>query len=358
MTLIHRYVTRETLKFIAVVLTTVVSIYLCVDFFEKIDNFMDAGLPMGRALVFFLYNIPFITAQVLPVALLLAVLIVLGLMSRNNEILALKSSGVSIYSLLRPVFTLGVLFSIALFFFTEGVVPATSEKANRIWLQEVKKKAAVISREKNIWIKDNQAILYIAYYNQAHRAIYGLTLYQFDDAFRLARRVDAKMGLPEKDRWLLYRVSEQVRDPKTGEYDVTFLDARFEPLNLVPEDLETAVKTSEEMNFKELLAYIGRVEAEGYDATPYRVDLHAKVAFPVICIILSMVGTGIALRERTKEGMPVSIAYGLGVAFLYWILYSFCVSMGYGGILPPVAAAWTANVIFFCLGALLLLNAE
>ena len=110
--------------------------------------------------------------------------------------------------------------------------------------------------------------------------------------------------------------------------------------------------------FRELLGYIRKVEAEGYAATAYRVDLWAKIAFPFICIILCLVGTGIAAKTALKDGMAVSIAYGIGIAFLYWIFYSFCLSLGYGGMLPPPVAAWSANLVFLCLGVFTLIQAE
>ena len=100
------------------------------------------------------------------------------------------------------------------------------------------------------------------------------------------------------------------------------------------------------------------VEAEGYDATSYRVDFHGKFALPVACLILCIIGTGITLRKNTNQGLSVPIIYGITVVFLYWISQSFCVSLGYGGLLPPVIAAWSANFIFACFGAFSLLNAE
>ena len=124
--------------------------------------------------------------------LILAVIIVFGLMNKNNELIALQSGGVSIYYLLRPVLSIGLILSIILFLLSELVVPITLSKANRIWTIEVKKKSAVISKGKNIWIKDNRAIYHIAYYNPANSTILGVSLNYFDDDFRLTRRVDAK----------------------------------------------------------------------------------------------------------------------------------------------------------------------
>lgn len=118
------------------------------------------------------------------------------------------------------------------------------------------------------------------------------------------------------------------------------------------------MKTSDEMSFRALRALIQKVEAEKYNATRYRVDLNYKIAFPMVCLIMCFIGTGIAVRGKLKEGLPVIIAYGLAIAFLYYIVLSLCVNLGYGEILPPVVAAWAANLLFLCGGGVLLINAE
>jgi len=358
MTIINKYISREISRYFGIVLVVVISIYVVVDFLEKIDDFLEAGLSLSKAISFFLFKIPFITAQITPIGLLIAVLIVFGLMNKNNEIVALKSSGASIYNLLKPVLLIGLLLSIVLFILSEIIVPIATAKANRIWLGEVRKESVVASKEKNIWMKDGNLIAHIRYYNPSNKTMHGITLNRFDDNFRLLERVDAKMGVFEQGSWILNDVIEQHLNEADGNYIVTFQNRRIETLNLLPDDLKRVVKKSEEMSFTELLAYIKKIEAKGYDVTPYRIDLYAKIAFPLVCIIMCMVGAGIALRGRIKEGLPVSIAYGLGTAFLYWIFYSFCMSLGYGKMLPPVIAAWTANFVFLCFGVFLLLNAE
>lgn len=358
MPIIYRYLAIQISKYFGIVLVSVIGIYVVVDFFEKIDDFMEAGLPLSKAFVFFLFKIPFIVAQIIPVCILLAVLIVFGLMTRNNEIVALKSAGVRIYYLLKPVLIIGLFFSIILFFLFEVIVPITMAKSNQIWLREVRKESIVISKEKNIWIKGNRMITHAKYYNPTEKALFGVVLNKFDEDFRLIRRVDAKKGVYRQGKWFLYEVMEQNLNKENMNYDVTFHEKRVEKFNFLPDDLKRVIKKSEEMTFKELLAYIKKVEAEGYNATIYRVDLYAKTAFPFVCIIMCMVGTGITVRGKIKEGLPVVIAYGIGIAFLYWIFYSFCLSLGYGEMLPPWIAAWTANLVFLCFGALTLMNAE
>jgi lipopolysaccharide export system permease protein len=358
MPIVFRYLTIQITKYFGIVLAFVIGIYIAVDFFEKIDDFMEAGLQLSKVLTFFIVKTPFILAQMIPVCLLLAVLIVFGLMTRNNEILALKSSGVRIYYLLKPVLVIGFLSSVLLFLLSEMIVPITTAKANQIWLREVRKESAVISKEKNIWIKGNKMITHIAYYNPVEKTIFEVTLNWFDEKFRLIRRVDARKGAFRQKNWVLHDIIEQNLDDDSGNYDVTLHKERIEKLGFLPEDLKRVVKKSEEMTYIELSEYIKKVEAEGYNASIYKVDLYSKTAFPFVCIILCMVGTGIAVRGKIKEGLALGIAYGIGVAFFYWVLYSFCISLGYGEMLPPGIAAWAANLIFFCFGALTLINAE
>ena len=358
MLIIHTYLTKEIAKYFFIVLASVICIYAAVDFFEKIDNFLRAGASLSKALIFFALKTPFIMAQVIPVCILLSILVAFGLMAKNNELVAIKSCGVSIYFFMKPILFIGVISSVVLFFFSEVIVPITMEKANRIWLQDVRKEAAMVSKEKNIWIKGSRMITHIAHYSPTRKTIFGVTLNHFDEDFRLVRRVDAEKGVFKEGRWVLSHLMEQVLNKTDGDYTVTFYEEKIEPLDFLPEDLKRVIKKSEEMNIKELLSYIRKIEAEGYGATSYRVDLHAKLAFPLVCLIMCIVATGISLRGNLKEGLPVSIAYGLGIAFLYWVFYSFCVSLGYGEMLPPVVAAWMANLIFICFGVVTLLNAE
>ncbi len=165
MSLINKYLTKEILKYFCILLATVVGIYLAVGFFEKIDNFMEASLPFLKIIRYFYLKIPLIVAKITPVGILLAVIVVFGLMNKNNEILALKSSGASIYYILWPVVSIGLSLSVLIFLLSELIVPITISKVNRIRNFEVKKKSVTISRGKNIWIKGDLSIYHITYYN-------------------------------------------------------------------------------------------------------------------------------------------------------------------------------------------------
>ena len=355
---IPRYIYKEMGRYLVMVLASMAVLYLVVDFFEKADRFVKAGLGMERALAFFACNLPFVMGQIAPLGFLLAVLITFGLMGKNNEIVALKSGGVSAFYLMRPVLWVGLFLSVGLFLFKDTVVPVTLSQANRIWVIEVKKKKLDRLRTKNIWLKEKGRIIHVGLYKPRRRTLHGVTVNDLDENFRLVRRLDAETGRFTKDGWLLFNVLEQHSAQESGEPRVRFHEQLRADIQLVPEDFKQVVRSNDEMSFRTLLDDIAAIEADGFDASSQRVDLHAKISFPLICFILALVGGGISLRGNRGEGIFAGILIAIGIAFCYWFSHSVCLSLGYGGVLPPLAAAWATNLVFLCIGLFVLLQVE
>ena len=209
MSILDRYIIKEITKYFGIVLVAATGIYLVVDFFENIDKFMNAGLTVIRMIQFLQLKLPLIIAQITPVGILLAVLITFGLMTRNNEIIALKCGGMSIYYFIRPIFAVGLLVTILLFLLSEIVVPVTISKASDIYRIEVKKYTQT-KGQKNIWFKSHRSIAFISYFNPREKTISGVTLNYFDSQFKLERRVDAARGEFQKDRWVFTDIMEQI----------------------------------------------------------------------------------------------------------------------------------------------------
>lgn len=358
MTIIHRYISRLFFKYFAVVLLMVIVIYLSIDVFGRMDDLMEAGRSLPEMLLFFAYKVPLIISQVTPAAVLLGVLIVFGIMSKNNEIIALKSAGVSLQYLLLPILLIGLLLSFGLFVFSEGLVPITTTRANALMEEKGDARQVMRSREKNIWLKQHRSITNIQYYHPSEKVIHGVSAMFFDTDFHLIRRLDADRGIYRNGRWVLFSGMLQRLEPGSDEHETDFFDEKPVDLGFSPEDLKKVSRSAEEMSFSRLRQYVQKVAQEGYDATHYKVDLYAKTAFPAVCLIMGLVGAAVALRGKTREGMAVSFGYGIITAFIYWSLYSFSLSLGYGGILPPFWAAWIVNLVFFCAAALMVFNLE
>jgi lipopolysaccharide export system permease protein len=359
MTILFRYIAREIAKNFAIILIVVVGIYLAVDFIEKIDNFLEAKVPLGRAMLFFSYRLPLILVQITPVGVLMAVLITFGLMGKNNELVILRSSGVSLRSLAGPVLLCGVAGTLLVILAAEVVAPLTVARANNIWLREVKGQRLATSRQQDIWLAGNQAIVHLKFYQPDQKRADGISVHRFDRQYNLVQRMDARQGEFQEDRWLLQDGMLQQRNGPEEPWQVSVFDDQAVQLPFTPEELAQAAPQTEEMSFLQLYRYVEKARAEGYDATRYRVDLHAKVSFPFVCIIMTLVGAGLAARGRIRDGLAISIVYGLGIAFVYAVsFFLLFMRLGYAGLLPPALAAWGVNLLYSGIAGYLLIHAD
>jgi lipopolysaccharide export system permease protein len=357
MGILGRYFSKEILKYLGIFLFALVFIYLVVDFTEKIDNFIQANVPAGPMLTYFAYKIPYIMVQMVPVAVVLSVIVTLCIMKKNHEITAMKACGLSVAQLSRPVIFVSVLISVTVFLFFELVVPLTSSKSNEIWNIEVNKRiqTSFYGRD-HIWYKGKDSIYWIRAFDPEKEVMEDMTFYFFDDSFRLIKRIDARKGIWTGRLWKIRKGIIQNAVSSSG-FDLS----KFDEINLkIPEGPDAFFRTvnqPEEMSYWQLKRYAERIRLEGYDATRYLVDMNIKLAFPMINLVMILIGIPIALSIR-KGGIPLAIFLGIAACFFYLVVFGFSRSLGLSGALPPILSAWFANVAFFFFGSYLIMRVE
>lgn len=356
--IINRLIIREFFRYFGMVLLLVVCVYLLIDFLEKIDEFIESGIGITRIIYFALLQLPAIIVLIMPAGVLLAVIFMFGFMNRYRELLALRSSGVSVYMLIRPVILCGLICSMLLFMVSELFIPFAQTKSNLIWSQEVKKRVQPDQALKDIWLKKKQAILNVDFFEPTKNTINGMTLNVLDDEANISYRLGAETAVYTDGAWLLTNGMEQ-RLNEQSRYDYRYFDEERFVMDFTPDDLRSVLKSSEEMNFWELMVLITAIEEDGYDARQYKVDLHGRFSLLASCFILCLIGAGLAVRCRLNPKMVQTVIEGIVVIFTMWLLRSLFMSLGYDGeVLPPFVAAWLVNVIFGILAVVLLVHAE
>ena len=224
MRILNRYLSQAFLKCFCIVQLVVLLLFISIDYLSNLDRFISAGLPLSRGLIYVLLKLPYMTVLLTPVGTLLSVIIVFGMMNKNRELLALKSSGVSILTLLKPFLLIGMVLSFFLFVIAEEIVPVAMMQARYLKTTEIKKRAMVTSKEKNIWIKGDRRITHIKYYNSASQTIFGITQTFFNNQFDLIQRIDAENGNFSDGTWELRGCMVQRFNPRTGESTVDFIE--------------------------------------------------------------------------------------------------------------------------------------
>lgn len=351
MTVLDRYLIREITRFFSLIYLGVCVIFIVVDYLSNMDEFLGAGMALSRAFGYVLLKLPGISVQLFPTCLLLSVLVSLGIVNRSNELVALKGGGISPGVLLRPVVGVAVVCCLLAMVLAEGVAPLTMARANAIKYGELRKSAVGSLRKENIWIRQDRAFIHINRFNSRIGILEGVRIREMAaDRFRLQRSISAKTGHFTENGWRLEDVVEKAVEAETGKVTFRRIPEMVVPVKIRIGDFERTENAVEEMGIFSLWRYIQKIRSEGYDATGYVVDLFGKTAFPFSGLVLSLLAIWIALRPSMHENLPGGVGLGIGAAFLYWVFYSFSLSLGKGELLPPALAAWIPNLAFAAFG--------
>jgi len=179
MLIIQKYILREFFKYLGLVQGIIIALFVTIDYLTRIGYFIKLEIPLWYGLGYILLKVPHIFNMLMPACSILAAIVVFCLMVKNNEILALKSSGIRVMNLLKPVMILGIGLTLFFFLLSETVVPIAQTQANNI-RRNIKNMSVTTTRDNNIWIKKDSVIVHINFYNQRDKSLSGITLYYFD----------------------------------------------------------------------------------------------------------------------------------------------------------------------------------
>ncbi|MBW1941399.1 MAG: LPS export ABC transporter permease LptG [Deltaproteobacteria bacterium] len=357
MRILSRYLTREFLKNLLLCQSIFLFLYLFIDFVQKVDNFLEANASAGPMVAYFLYKMPYVFVQMMPPASLIALLITFSIMKKNNEIIAMRSCGMSVFSIARPIIAACFILGIAVFLVSEIIVPYSSSESNRIWKNDAQQwRPDQLNKSYAIWYRGAKAIYWIRSFDHQKKTMDTAIFYFFDNNFRLAKRIDARKVVWVNGRW---RAEEGViqRAESGGKYAVERFDHLVLNIPELPETFMKEEKSPEEMSYWQLERYANKVRLEGYDNTRYLVDMFVKTAFPWAILMMAVLGIPISLAKLSRR-LPLALTAGIGIVFIYMVVFGLSRSLGLSGVLPPLLSAWLANLIFFFIGIYWMIHVE
>jgi lipopolysaccharide export system permease protein len=356
---ISRHLVREVLRTFLLMMLAFVAIFVIAEFFDRFDDFLKQGASARTITLLFLYRIPLVVTQVTPVAVLAGALVGLGLLARNNEFVALRSCGVSLWQLTMPLAAVGVAIGIAIFFWGETIVPASAHRWTQIWNQEVKKRNAPsgVFAGRDVWFHGRAGFYNINRVAPRRRTLYGLTIYQMrKDDFRPIKVIDVSTATWTDGRWHFDGV-HTLRIDDDGVHSEAGLPAAF-TLPETIDDFSVIALEPEETSYEMLKRQIRNLRSKGVDASESLVDLHLKIATPFAAVVMILLAVPLATRGTRATSLPAAIGLGFGIGVSYFFVVGFARALGQAGSMPPIAAAWTANALFALVAGYYQLSAD
>lgn len=360
MTTIFWYVFGKFSRNFLLCMATVLTIYLVVDFFEKLRKFSKYDADFSLFLMFFAYRIPEIAFLLAPLGALMASILTVGGLNRTREITAMRSCGLSFFQIAVPFFAFGLLVSVIGFSFTAVFIPLANLQAEYVQSVQIQQKPeALFLAPDRLWLRIGQTqLLQIDSVAQNGTLIAGLHHYTLSDPFRLSEILEAEKGSFINGTWTVNNVVQH-QVLSDGRVVRTEQPHRSLTLPFTPEDFQNWLAQSpKNMTLYRLYDYIEKVTQDGHSPQRYVTDFWARVAFSIVPLVMTLLGVSISLRGSglRNVGAAKGVGQTLAIGFLFWAVHSVGIVLGQNGAVMPILGSWIATLMFFMVGTNLFLK--
>lgn len=345
-TIFARYVARRFLGPFLFGWGTFAALAFLGDLFDKINRLAASPAPAPVVLQYLLLQFPYWAVRVMPLATLLAALFAVSGFVRSGEFIGVQAAGLEARRFFRPLLWLSLAVAAAGFAAQETLLPACFGRSQHLWREKVYPRWEWDLFQDVALSVDADRLLTASMFRVKDGTLERPVLDEYRDG-RLARQLDALRGRwdPETGRWVFFEGVERRFGPEGRPAGQSAFERIETSLALSPRELRPDRKKPDEMSFLELRELIGRLEGLGQPAHRERTGLHSKLATPFTNVVLCALGIPIALRLR-RAGKPLAFSAALVVGFLYIWVMELGRHMGDSGRMPPLYAAWIANVLF------------
>jgi len=347
--ILDRYLLRYFITALIVVTLSIGILIVIINMIEQLRHFIDHQVPLSQIFVYYSYYTGWVIKTFLPVFVLLAALISIGILSRRNEILAMKAGGLSLYRIAAPLLVFCFFLSIAHIYYNEVLYPEGNRKRLEIKEYTIKKRSPKKRlTTHNIYRQVDKNFFYtINAYSIKQMEGSDIKLYR-SKKNKLEELITAKKIRYTNNNWMLYDGVRRIFSDSSESF-VTFDSISAAYIEERPSDFEVPLGKPEDMGYAELRHYINTMKRTGGPYIRELVDLKLKISYPLSSFIVILICVPLAANPR-RGGIAVSFAQGAGIALLYFVAFKVIMSFGYNERLSPDLAAWMVNGVFLIIG--------
>lgn len=356
---LDRYVLKQFVWAFGLILLGALVVFTTADFTERTDDIFENDVP-GQVIVnFYKYQILQRIYDIAPFVVLVTTLAVFGMLSKSNEVVAAKASGISVFRLAVPALIGALAVAGVCGGLQARVLPSSNQKMaqleDRIRGHQVVRSYRRADRN---WLFGQGRYIYnYLGYDRTERSIRRLQVFEFDEKHRLVRRLYADRATYVGDGWRFedawYRTFDGITTTEFKRFEQPVIDHFPE----TPEYFEGEVRKPAALSFAELSDYIRELEGSGQKVPDLKVELHKKIGYPAICLVMALVALPFSFRLGRKGALyGVGIGIVLGMVFL--AVFAVFTTLGNTGVLGPLVAVWSPSIAFILMSLYMFLGVE
>jgi lipopolysaccharide export system permease protein len=348
---IQRYILRECLTGLALVLGVLLLAILMIDVVEQLRTVGgDVNLSLAGALRLSLMKLPQIVEQTLPFAILVASMLAFTRLNRRSELSIIRASGISAWRFLAPVIVmalvLGILTTTVLNPFAARLTESFELERARllnegrqtmtvsdtgVWLRQGDDTSQIVIHAKRV--EDGGIVLIDVKLIEEERLFAGS---QPTNDYVFVRRIDADRAYLRNGFWQLENVVENVPN----------LPPERKPNLAIPTSLDAVTlldkfASPNTIGFWNLPRFVSQTRSAGLDASRYTMRWNTLMATPALFVAMGLIGAIVCLRLSRLGGTSRLLAIGSLLAVGLYFFTQFSSSLGATGAAPAVVAAWS-----------------
>lgn len=358
------YILREFITTFLLVLVSFVLLMLVFTFFELLGDIIRNRTALVTVGEYLINLTPAMIYTSTPLGVLVAALVTFGVLTRTNELTAMKATGISLYRVMLPILMIAATLAVALFLFDESYLPSANRRQEALRSIIKGRPAQTFLRPEQQWIFGAQQpgkparIFYYQFFDPDHDRFANISVFEFDpETFSPSRRIFAASAHwePQLNQWIFEQGWERDFDGETVSSYSPFRIESFPEITEEPQYFKSEARQSQEMSFGELRHYIADLRQRGFDTKRLSVQLNRKLAFPLVTLVMAALAVPFAL-SMGRRGSLTGIAAAIGVAIAYWAVEGTFEALGNVNMLPSLLAAWSPDLLFALIGGYLLLR--
>ena len=410
MKILEKYILKENFKPFVVSLIVSTFVMLFDYILDLLNLIIEKGLDVVTIITIFGLSLPFMLALTVPMAVLLASIMSFGRLTVDNELVAFKSCGINIYSLLKPTVIAATLLSIFMFFFNNVILPETNHKLKNMMIKAnyrrpvtaIKPGVFTTMKKYTIYAKEriDDVLLGIVIYNREESKFPAMItaeqgkiflsnggnslkailtngqMHERDkknpDLYSIRTFKTFTLNLPDlgyqinetesdyrDDRELSSKAMQKIVDQKKQEIilsqkEIQTLSIKVE--KLIQDSLNSNKNKKKIKNLRNNIVMTkNQIKRAERDVRKYQVEIHKKYAIAVACLIFVLIGAPIGMMTKTS-GVGMAFSVSAIVFMIYYAILTGGEELADRGVVSPFLAMWISNILLGIIGIYLVIT--
>ena len=351
MRILDRYIIKSVINILLICVFTFMFLYMFIDILSYLEDILKYKVGIKTLIQYYLSYLPVIFVQVTPFSCLLATLYTFAKLNRDNEIIAMRASGISIIGVSKTVIILATILSLSVLWVNDRFVPKALSLNQSIKYQ-------FDSKNKNHQKKETisnlsmyglgNRLFFINKFSPSNNTLEGIIILEQDNRQNITRKIVANKGEYKNGSWTFFQcithdfdVNGQIKgEPKYEDEEIVSLPE-------TPNEFMTQRQKPELMSIAQLNDYIWKLSKSGAEKVVenLKVDLYQRYTAPLTTLMIVLLGIPFSLRMRRRATGVSSLGISILAAFLYYVLNAVCIALGKSGVLPPIISASLSHIV-------------